>query len=41
VKANGRHLQDLQGHLWTFSEDGPVTRMQHLVNSHRFAPAAA
>jgi ketosteroid isomerase-like protein len=39
VKANGRRIRDLEAHLWTFGEDGLVTRFRHLVDTHQFALA--
>lgn len=41
VKANGRLIRDLEAHLWTFGDDGLVSRMRHLVDSHQFALATS
>lgn len=41
VKATGKVIKDLEAHLWTFGDDGRVTRMRHLVDTHQFALASA
>jgi ketosteroid isomerase-like protein len=39
VKANGKTIKDLEAHLWTFGDDGLVTRFRHFVDSRQFALA--
>jgi hypothetical protein len=34
VKATGRTIHDLEGHLWTFDSEGRVARFEHLVDTH-------
>lgn len=41
VRATGKLIRDLEAHLWTFGEDGKVTRLRHLVDTLQFAQAAS
>lgn len=34
VNGSGRRLQELEIHLWTFGEDGKVTRFAHVLDRH-------
>ena len=36
VKANGNVISTLEMHLWTFGDDGKVTRFFHAVDRHAF-----
>ena len=39
VKDTGRPIEVLEIHLWTFGEDGKVTRFFHAVDRHAFVDA--
>lgn len=39
VKDTGRAIEVLEIHLWTFGEDGKVTRFFHAVDRHAFVDA--
>lgn len=39
VKANGKHIHDLEMHLWTFGPDGLVTGFRHFVDTQQWAQA--
>jgi ketosteroid isomerase-like protein len=39
VKATGRRIKDVEAHLWTFGDDGLVTRFRHLADTRQFAQA--
>jgi ketosteroid isomerase-like protein len=39
VKATGRTAEALEIHLWTFGDDGKVSRFFHCVDRHAFALA--
>jgi ketosteroid isomerase-like protein len=39
VKATGKKAQALEIHLWTFDEDGRVSRFFHCVDRHAFVLA--
>ena len=39
VKATGRHIEDLEMHLWTFGADGLVTSFRHFVDTRQWALA--
>jgi ketosteroid isomerase-like protein len=41
VKATGREIRDLEAHLWTFGDEGLVSRFRHLVDTQQFALATA
>jgi hypothetical protein len=34
VKSNGNLLQALEIHLWTFGDDGKVSRFFHCIDRH-------
>jgi ketosteroid isomerase-like protein len=36
VKANGNRITALEVHLWTFGDDGKVTRFFHAIDRHAF-----
>ena len=35
-KETGKTMKDLEVHLWTFGEDGKVTRMRHVLDGRQF-----
>jgi uncharacterized protein len=39
VKATGKTVKALEVHLWTFGEDGKVTRFFHCIDRHAFVVA--
>ena len=39
VKATGKTVRALEVHLWTFGEDGKVTRFFHCIDRHAFVLA--
>ena len=39
VKATGRAVKALEIHLWTFGDDGKVTRFFHCIDRHAFVLA--
>ena len=39
VKATGKTVKALEMHLWTFGEDGKVTRFFHCIDRHAFVLA--
>ena len=39
VKATGKIVKALEVHLWTFGEDGKVTRFFHCIDRHAFVLA--
>jgi uncharacterized protein len=39
VKATGRTAEALEIHLWTFGEDGKVSRFFHCIDRHAFVQA--
>jgi uncharacterized protein len=34
AEMNGRRLEDIEVHLWTFGNDGKATRFAHIVDRH-------
>jgi ketosteroid isomerase-like protein len=38
-KTTGRHLTDLEVHIWTFGDDGLVVRFAHVVDRHAHVSA--
>jgi ketosteroid isomerase-like protein len=36
VKATGKLIRDLEAHLWTFGNDGLITRLRHLADTRQF-----
>ena len=41
VRATGKHVQALEIHLWTFGEDGRITRLRHYVDTAKHIAADA
>jgi len=39
VKATGKEVKALEIHLWTFGDDGKVTRFFHSIDRHAFVLA--
>jgi ketosteroid isomerase-like protein len=39
VKANGNTVEALEIHLWTFGDDGKVSRFFHCIDRHAFVLA--
>jgi ketosteroid isomerase-like protein len=39
VKATGRSVKALEVHLWTFGDDGKVSRFFHVIDRHAFVLA--
>jgi uncharacterized protein len=39
VKATGKSAETIEVHLWTFGDDGKVTRFFHAVDRHAFVLA--
>jgi uncharacterized protein len=39
VKPTGNHVDTLEVHLWTFGDDGKVTRFFHCIDRHAFVLA--
>lgn len=35
VVATGKRIRDLEMHLWTFAEDGRVSRFRHVADTHQ------
>lgn len=35
VRATGKKFRDLEMHLWTFDEQGMVTRFRHVADTHQ------
>jgi len=40
VKSSGHEIRDLELHLWTFDDQGKVTRFRHVVDTHKHLAAA-
>ena len=38
--ANGNRFQDEEMHLWTFNDEGKVTRLRHYADTHKHMKAA-
>jgi hypothetical protein len=36
VKATGNRITALEVHLWTFGDDGKITRFFHAIDRHAF-----
>ena len=39
MKPTGKGVEALEIHLWTFGEDGKVTRFFHCIDRHAFVLA--
>ncbi|WP_119422023.1 nuclear transport factor 2 family protein [Desertibaculum subflavum] len=35
LKTSGHKIRDLELHLWTFDDQGQVTRFRHMVDTHQ------
>ena len=41
IRSTGKHFRDEEIHLWTFNEDGKVSRLRHYVDTAKHIAAAA